>query len=444
MRVDLGYAMTLTPEKAVAYFESKGYAFGFRWQEVADEAHARAFTVAGILKLDVLTDMKNALADSLRHGKTLTQFQDEVLPLLQRKGWLGKGLKASPDGELEGKKLLPYRLETIFRTNTQSAYMAGRYQRLRENIDQRPYWQYVAVMDSHTRPSHAALHGRVFRYDDAGWDTLFPPNGYNCRCRVRALTPAQLARHPIGLESTDNYRVTVDQPQGVNGKTRPVTGWKDPKTGQVFTPDAGFHLNPGKGYLRHLGEQLLNRAARADTRLAAQAVEETLGQPALLHALNRDTAHWISQVMAQRQARGDFRPVGALRPAVVDALAGKGVMPDSAVITLTDANLLHTSRDSKQDELPATFWSALVSSLYRPRAILYRRHPTTPVLLYVLDLKESARQGVVAIEGLVAGQSAGAADSKVASLTVRAVDTVSDLDAFKHQAGDEVLWGTLE
>lgn len=444
MRVDLGYAMTLTPEKAVAYFESKGYAFGFRWQEVADEAHARAFTVAGILKLDVLTDMKNALADSLRHGKTLTQFQDEVLPLLQRKGWLGKGLKASPDGELEGKKLLPYRLETIFRTNTQSAYMAGRYQRLRENIDQRPYWQYVAVMDSHTRPSHAALHGRVFRYDDAGWDTLFPPNGYNCRCRVRALTPAQLARHPIGLESTDNYRVTVDQPQGVNGKTRPVTGWKDPKTGQVFTPDAGFHLNPGKSYLRHLGEQLLNRAARADTRLAAQAVEETLGQPALLHALNRDTAHWISQVMAQRQARGDFRPVGALRPAVVDALAGKGVMPDSAVITLTDANLLHTSRDSKQDELPATFWSALVSSLYRPRAILYRRHPTTPVLLYVLDLKESARQGVVAIEGLVAGQSAGAADSKVASLTVRAVDTVSDLDAFKHQAGDEVLWGTLE
>lgn len=199
------------------------------------------------------------------------------------------------------------------------------------------------------------------------------PNGYNCRCRVRALTPAQLARHPIGLESTDDYRVTVDQPQGVNGKMRPVTGLKYPKTGQVFTPDAGFHLNPGKGYLCHLSEQLLNRAARADTRLAAQAVEETLGQPALLNALNRDTGNWVSQVMAQRQARGDFRPVGALRPAVVDALAGKGVVPDLAVITLTDANLLHATRDSKQGALPAIFWSALVSSLYRPCTILYRR-----------------------------------------------------------------------
>ncbi|WP_438805524.1 phage head morphogenesis protein [Sodalis sp. (in: enterobacteria)] len=290
--------------------------------------------MAGILKLDVLTDMKTTLADSLRHGKTLTQFQDEVLPLLQRKGWLGKGLKASADGDLEGKKLLPYRLETIFRTNTQPAYMAGRHQRLRENVSQRPYWQYVAVMDSPTRPSHAALHGWVFRYDDAGWDTLFPPNGYNCRSRTRALTADQLARHPIGLESTDDYRVTVDQPQGVNGKTRPVTGLKDPKSGHVFTPDAGFHLNPGKGYLSHLGEPPLKRAAPADTRLAAQAVEETLDHPALLHARNRDTGDWVSQVMARQQALGTVRPVGALRPTVVDALFCKGVVPDSNRIML--------------------------------------------------------------------------------------------------------------
>lgn len=445
MRVDLGYAMTLTPEKAVAYFESKGYAFGFRWQDVADEAHARAFTVAGILKLDVLTDMKTALADSLRHGKTLTQFQDEALPLLQRKGWLGKGLKASPDGELEGKKLLPYRLETIFRTNTQSAYMAGRYQRLRENVDQRPYWQYVAVMDSHTRPSHAALHGRVFRYDDAGWDTLFPPNGYNCRCRVRALTADQLARHPIGLESTDDYRVTVDQPQGVNGKTRPVTGWKDPKTGQVFTPDAGFHLNPGKGYLRHLGEQLLNRAARADTRLAAQAVEETLGQPAVLSALNRDTSNWISQVMAQRQARGDFRHVGALRPAVVDALASKGVMPDSAVITLTDANLLHATRDSKQDELPTTFWATLVSSLRQPRAIIYDRQQAMPALLYVFDRVEGVGKLVVYIDGtLKVRNELNGKREKVNTNLIRTGKILQDLSALRNKGVYDLLWGTLD
>ncbi|MGL9772879.1 MAG: hypothetical protein ACR5LG_00200 [Sodalis sp. (in: enterobacteria)] len=168
----------------------------------------------------------------------------------------------------------------------------------------------------------------------------------------------QLARHPIGLESTDDYRVTVDQPQGVNGKTRPATGLKDPKTGHahVFTPDAGFHLSPGKGYLSHLGEQLLNRA---DTRLAAQAVKETLDHPALLHALNRDTGIWVSQMMARQQAHGDVRLVGALRPAVVDTLFCKGAVPDSVVITLTDANLLLATRDSKQGALPTTFFLLL-------------------------------------------------------------------------------------
>ncbi|WP_438805122.1 hypothetical protein [Sodalis sp. (in: enterobacteria)] len=49
------------------------------------------FTVAGILKPDVLTDMKTALADSLRHGKTLTQFQDEVLPYFSARVDWAKG-----------------------------------------------------------------------------------------------------------------------------------------------------------------------------------------------------------------------------------------------------------------------------------------------------------------------------------------------------------------
>ncbi|XYX40840.1 phage head morphogenesis protein [Candidatus Erwinia dacicola] len=127
-----------------------------------DEAHAVRFAVAGITKLDVLSDIHNGLTRSLTEGATFRQFQDELEPLLQRKGWLGRGLVADEDGVLQGKKLMPYRLDTIFRTNIQSAYAAGRYQQQMSNVADRPYWQYNAVMDNRTRPTHSALNGRIF------------------------------------------------------------------------------------------------------------------------------------------------------------------------------------------------------------------------------------------------------------------------------------------
>lgn len=109
--------MTLPPEKAMAYFESKDLTPTLDWKSLQDEAQAVKFTVAGITKLDVLNDIHNGLRDALANGTTLRQFQNDLEPLLQRKGWLGRGLVADEDGVLQGKKLMPYRLETIFRTS---------------------------------------------------------------------------------------------------------------------------------------------------------------------------------------------------------------------------------------------------------------------------------------------------------------------------------------
>ncbi|MGG7387345.1 phage minor head protein, partial [Escherichia coli] len=92
----------------------------------------------------------------------------------------------------------PRRLATIYNVNTRTAYGAGRYAQMMNTADLYPYWQYVAVMDGRTRPEHARLHNMVFRYDDIFWQTHYPPNGWNCRCRVRALSAARMKE--LGLQ----------------------------------------------------------------------------------------------------------------------------------------------------------------------------------------------------------------------------------------------------
>lgn len=46
------------------------------------------------------------------------------------------------------------------------------------------YLQYIAVGDELTRDDHEALNGLILSINDPLWDTITPPNGYNCRCSV--------------------------------------------------------------------------------------------------------------------------------------------------------------------------------------------------------------------------------------------------------------------
>lgn len=250
MAVDLAYAMRLPPEQAIAHFESKGYQIGFRWQDVAADAHARAFTVAGVMKVDVLQDIRQALADSLKNGTTLQDFKKQLSPVLEAKGWLGKGLIVDEStGEIEGKRLTPRRLDTIFRTNMQSAYMAGRYASQMEHVDTHPYWEYVAVLDNRTRPAHRALSGRVYRYDDPFWQTFYPPNGYRCRCRVRTRTRNYVEQNGVPVLDSNDQLVEVEVVDRTGRKT-PAIAYVDPVTSKKTLPDPGFASNPGAQWVK--------------------------------------------------------------------------------------------------------------------------------------------------------------------------------------------------
>ncbi|MGR3966112.1 phage head morphogenesis protein [Pseudomonas sp. 910_23] len=265
---DLKAIFGLEPEQAVAYLKSKGYAITWNWQDMLDQAHDQAFTVAKAMRLDLLSDIRGALETALQDGQTLKQFVTALQPTLESQGWWGKQVIVDSQGVGELVQLgSPRRLKTIYQTNLQSAYMAGRKATMEETTDTHPYWMYVAILDGKTRPSHRALHGQVFRHDDPIWASIFPPNGFNCRCRVVALTEAAVKRRGLRIVSSEGRMFTETVETGVDKRTgeirtAEVTGLRTTDAAGkpvTFRTDPGFNHAPGTG----LADMLKRKQAAA-------------------------------------------------------------------------------------------------------------------------------------------------------------------------------------
>ena len=203
------FSLDLSFDEAVAYYEAKGLKLSpDSWRDLWETAHARAFTVARVTEMDMLMDIKIAVDRAIADGVRLDEFQEQLTDLLSRRGWFaptGKdAIMEMPDGT-KRKRLTPWRIETIYRTNMQSAYSVGRYEQMMEVADSRPYWCYMAIMDGRTRPGHAAMNGMTYRYDDPIWSEWYPPNGFNCRCYVKTLSARQVSDReiPVQMGPTD-------------------------------------------------------------------------------------------------------------------------------------------------------------------------------------------------------------------------------------------------
>lgn len=321
----------MPPKEAIAYLESKGLRITFNWAEMLDEAHARAFTVAKAMRLDVLRDIRTGILDALTTGKTLGQFEAELTPLLQAKGWWGKQIVVDSQGQAQQVQLgSPHRLKTIYQTNLQSAYMAGRMQ-AQMAAPSCIYLMYVAVMDGHTRVSHAALDGKIWRKDDPVWASIYPPNGYNCRCRTRGLTQGQLKRE--GLTVSESPEVV----------TREVTAGKNNVTGELFRTvqrgvtvkdthgksitmwvDPGFNSSPLAG---HTMDLLLAQKAvsvlgdDAGFDLVRQSVLSETRMKAWKAFIENTESSGIRNKLGESVIQGQSMTVGVLSPRTVLALA---------------------------------------------------------------------------------------------------------------------------
>lgn len=202
------FLLALPPEQIVNWYKSKGLALVWKWNELWQDAHNYSFTVAKVMKLDILQDLKDEVDKIFEQGITFEQFRKNLEPILKSKGWWGK-VKAGdvpgydPDSGIDPNKIVqlgsPARLKLIYRVNSSVAYNSQRYKSQWANRESRPYWWYQQLQRETKRKSHEKFHNKVFLATDPIWDKIYPPNGWNCMCSVRALTRSEFEERKLKL-----------------------------------------------------------------------------------------------------------------------------------------------------------------------------------------------------------------------------------------------------
>lgn len=246
------------PKDALAYWKSRAPVTPKQFETLSGQARSRAFVVGRLTRQDQVNEVYAALTAALEKGETLASFKKRLAPLMKKKGWTGKNA---------------WRVENIYRTNMQSAYQAGRYAQMKKTVQGRPFWRYVAVGDARTRPTHLALHGKVYSHDHDFWGKWYPPNGYMCRCTVQTLSQRQVEKR--------GYEVGERLPSMIE----PV----DPSTGVVMPavplrPDPGWSGNIGKDWLGGLSPSELDKPLK---NLPAKMIQKKAGRPPALKDLHK-------------------------------------------------------------------------------------------------------------------------------------------------------------
>jgi hypothetical protein len=334
-----------------------------RWDDIQQQAHDRAFIVAGAAKADLLTDLHQVVIQSAERGG-LQAFRKDFKAIVAKHGWTGWTGEGTPAGEA-------WRTRIIYQTNMATSYAAARWKQLNEPTTQAalPYWRYIhSDSVAHPRPQHLAWHGLTLRHDHPFWRTHFPPNGWGCQCRVTAVSRRE------------------GEASAQAGLGEPPAGWDriDSKTGAPVGIDRGFGYAPGASVARSFQSLIDDKLIKLDAPIGA-AMWEVL-RPVLM--AERVSA-WQALFDATRQtmrASGTTLMVHTVEPETVAALTANGIPLENAAVWMRDTELLHALRDTKSDRgaaIPDEAWRNLPELL---QAAIPYLDTLDQALIYAIDL----------------------------------------------------------
>lgn len=167
-------------EEALKFLSAKIPLTKAEWQKLEPRIRFRSFTIARLGFAHEIEKAKQILIKSLEDG---TSYRDTWYDLKKK---LEKN-----------ESIAPCYWENVYRTNTQSAYVAGKLEQY-QNSGVAAY-QLMVIEDSRTTAicrnllSQASGYGAVIPVGDKFWTANgFPPYHYQCRTSIRGVWPSQL------------------------------------------------------------------------------------------------------------------------------------------------------------------------------------------------------------------------------------------------------------
>ena len=177
-------------EEAMNFLKSKVPMTKAEWIELEPKLRFRAFTVAQLGSADVVNKAREILIKSFEKGGESYSGTWEQLKKVVNTNALG---------------IKPGYWENVFRTNTQSAYIAGKVQQY-ENTGVAAY-QLLVIEDSRTSKICRHLltssgYGMIISVDHPFWKKYgFPPYHFQCRTSIRAVYPSEVGKRGNMVEN---------------------------------------------------------------------------------------------------------------------------------------------------------------------------------------------------------------------------------------------------
>lgn len=398
---------SLPPEKAIAHFRSKLNIATLHWDDLMRDAHAKAFTIAGVTQLALLADMRAAVDQALAEGQSFHTFKKQFKTIVEKHGWQHRGSSA-------------WRAKLIYNTNMRTATMAGRWEQMQRTKESRPYLQYMTVGDRRVRNEHRRWDKLILPIDDPFWDTHYPPNGWGCRCTVRSLSERDLTRKGLSVSNTPDIKWT----ERINTRSGEVYG--DVPEGI----DTGWNYNVGKAWLApetELGQLLVQQPPFIQNQFNHYL-------KLLSKRLQSAFEPWLKRVLKREYPVRHQVCVGYMRSEVMQFIANKDVELATATITLDQKQLLHLTRDQKGERvIPMETIEALPSLIYQPIAVLWEKE--TENLLYVVGQQEERAEKFFI---QVNFKRKGEVTNSIRSGGLVPLHSLHNLGKY------ELIWGTLE